>query len=95
MTEKLTEEQRKKLTKLYRKFALNMLGVVLLYFAFLTFADLAITLLGKVYAHNPQITFLALVGTAVIGISGMVGTIGERREYFEKEAKAIVSSKSE
>jgi len=90
--ENLTEEQKVKLKKLRKKFALNMIAVVLLYFAFLSFANTTILIINKVYMHNPQFTFLALFGTAIIGMFGMVGTVEERRKYFAKEIKAITST---
>ena len=87
--EDLTEEQRKVLKKLYRKYQLNIATAVFLYVGFLFFTNFAVILMDSFYVHSAQFRFFMSFGGAVIAMSGLRGTVEEMREDFNTKVKEV------
>lgn len=88
--EELTEEQKKALVKLYRKFVGNSFLAALFYLGFAFFANFAAVLLDELYIHNHSAKSLLFIGTALISWVGFWNTFEEHRDELAEKAKKIV-----
>jgi uncharacterized membrane protein (DUF485 family) len=88
--EELTDEQYKALTKLYWRYRGKIALTVLLYVGFLFLANFAAILVDTLYVHNSTFRFLMAIGSAVIAMQGLRGTVEEQQEVFTAKVKEIV-----
>lgn len=89
----LTEEQKKALEKLFKKYVGGLTLAFFLYFGFLILANVSIAILDAAYLHNGFVRTLMFIGTFVITMGGLRGTFEEKSVIFSQEAKKIAGKR--
>ena len=93
--EDLTEEQIKQIgqvKKLYLSYKWKLFISLTSYLAFLFSANLVVVLVDLLYIHKQQFVFFMSVGTAMITIVGLIGTMKEHYDILAKEFKKITDN---
>ena len=86
----LTEEQKKKIAKLFKKYMADWFLAMFFYSGFAFFANLVIVWADIVYFHDAGLRIFMAIGTGIIAYTGLLGTMREKREIFDTKIKAIV-----
>lgn len=88
----LTEEQKKKVEKLFKRYVLDWFLATFLYFGFMFFANLTIVYIDTIYLHDtPTRTFIVL-GSGIITYMGLLSTMREKRDILVVKIKEITEN---
>jgi len=86
----LTEEQRKQLSKLFRRFLFKESLVVLLHIGFLLFANLTVVLVDAIYVKNQQFVTFMFIANVMFMTFNMINIGKEHQKEWDKEIEKIV-----
>lgn len=87
------ESKEKKLKTLKRKFYVRGSVAILLYMSWLFTANLLTVILNMLYVHSQQFVTLLTLGSAIIIMVGLKGTIDEMVKETAEEEKRILGEK--
>lgn len=87
----LTEEQKKAVWKLYKKYLIGGVAVAVLYGWFTFFGILAIVVLNKLYLHSKEFQGFCSFGTGFIASCGLFATMQERRAELSSKILEIIN----
>ena len=85
----LTEEQKKKIEKLFKKYTFEWCLAIFLYSGFALFANLIAVYVDAIYFHDAGLRTFMAIGTGIIAYTGLLGTMREKREVLIEKVKAI------
>lgn len=86
----LTEEQKKSIEQIYKKFLINGCVVAILYGCFTFLGILAIVVLNKLYMNSQEFQKVCSFGTVFIATNGLFATLQERRVELSAKILEIV-----
>lgn len=86
----MTEEQKTKIGKLKKKFVVRGSVAVLAYISWLFLANLLTVMLNTAYVHDDSFVFLMTLGSTVLILTGLRGTIEEIHSETTTEMKKIL-----
>jgi hypothetical protein len=84
--ENMSEEQKQRIEKLYRKFRKNVAVAGLLYFGSMFLTNFLITLIDKIFLNDPGLAFFACMLNSFIHVMGFQGT---REEYLTELSEDV------
>jgi hypothetical protein len=88
--EELDGEQKAALIKSYWKYFGKNALACFLYLGFLFLSNLFLVIVSSIKPIDPTAKFLLSVGTAILAIGGLRGTIQEHKDVLAEQVKKIV-----
>ena len=88
--EQLEPGQKEALIKLYWKYFGKNALACFLYLGFLFFANFFLVMVSSMKPIDPMAQFLLSMGTAILTIAGLRGTIQEHKDVLAEQVKKIV-----
>ena len=88
--EELDPEQKAALIKLYWKYFGKNALACFLYLGFLFLSNFFLVIVSSMKPIDPTAKFLLSIGTAVLAIGGLRGTIEEHKQVLAAKVKEIV-----
>ena len=90
----MTEEQKQQIKKIQKRFFVKSSIAVFLYTSWLFCANILTVMLNQLYFQNQSFVFFATLGSAVIILTGLQGTVTEIHKVATEDIKKITEKES-
>jgi hypothetical protein len=90
--EDLTEEQKKKVAFLYKKYMMANFAYTVIHLCFLFAANVGLSMLNLLYVHNPEFLKVSSIGSAIVIFVGLRISIKELYDMYKEEVVKVLQT---